>query len=80
SALALFGEKDLQVPAKENRLQMHKAKTKAPNSELKIVTFPNLNHLFQECKTGSPSEYNEIEQTISLAVLKEMQQWLVQKL
>jgi hypothetical protein len=32
--------------------------------------------LFQECKTGSPTEYATIEQTISPTALVEIVNWL----
>jgi hypothetical protein len=35
-----------------------------------------LNHLFQECKTGSPKEYAKIEQTMSVGVITEMLNWI----
>ncbi|MFY0672948.1 MAG: alpha/beta hydrolase [Bacteroidia bacterium] len=80
SVLALFGGLDLQVPSKENSVGVQKAKSKAPNSELKLTTLSHLNHLFQECETGSPSEYSEIEETFSSKALKQIELWLNQKL
>jgi uncharacterized protein len=35
-----------------------------------------LNHLFQQAKTGSPSEYGNIEETINAAALKLMGDWV----
>ena len=37
-----------------------------------IKEYPGLNHLFQHCKTGSPSEYGEIIETISKEVLRDI--------
>ncbi|MDR2679903.1 MAG: prolyl oligopeptidase family serine peptidase, partial [Tannerella sp.] len=74
--LALNGEKDLQVPAKENLEAIRAALTKGGNSRLTTKVFPGLNHLFQECNTGLPAEYATIEQTISPAVPEEIVTWI----
>lgn len=39
--------------------------------------FPNLNHLFQECKTGLPNEYSKINQTFSPVVIKLITDWII---
>lgn len=75
--LALNGEKDLQVPPKENLAEITKALKAAGNDHVKTVEFPGLNHLFQPCKTGSPSEYAAIETTIDPQVLKVIGDWIV---
>ncbi|MDR1864990.1 MAG: alpha/beta fold hydrolase [Bacteroidales bacterium] len=74
--LALNGEKDLQVPAKENLEAIFAALTKGGNRRVTIKEFSGLNHLFQECTTGLPAEYATIEQTFSPAALEEMLQWI----
>ena len=76
--LAVNGEKDLQVPAKENLPAIEKALKKGGNRNVTIHEFPGLNHLFQECKTGSPSEYASIEQTFSPVVMEEVAKWILQ--
>lgn len=45
---------------------------------LASTSFENeaLNHLFQECKTGSPAEYATIEQTFSPTALNEILKWI----
>ncbi|WP_333599906.1 alpha/beta hydrolase family protein [Flavobacterium sp.] len=77
--LAVNGAKDLQVPPKENIEGITKALLKSGNKKVTTRVFPNLNHLFQECTTGSPSEYVQIEQTISPIVLEEVTQWIVNR-
>ncbi|MBG6063237.1 fermentation-respiration switch protein FrsA (DUF1100 family) [Flavobacterium sp. CG_9.1] len=77
--LAINGEKDLQVPSKENLEAIKKALTKGGNKKVIVKEFPNLNHLFQECKTGSPSEYSTIEQTFSPIALDEIAKWIKQQ-
>ena len=74
--LALNGEKDLQVPPKENLSAINKALLKGGNKKGSMKELPNLNHLFQECKTGSPQEYSAIEQTISPVALSEILSWI----
>jgi uncharacterized protein len=75
--LALNGEKDLQVSAKENLAEIAKALQAAGNRTVKTVELPGLNHLFQPCKTGSPSEYAAIETTVAPEALKTIGDWIV---
>jgi uncharacterized protein len=74
--LAINGEKDLQVPPKQNLEAIQNALVKGGNKNVTIKELPNLNHLFQECKTGSPAEYATIEQTFSPAALTEIVKWI----
>jgi fermentation-respiration switch protein FrsA (DUF1100 family) len=74
--LAINGEKDLQVPPKENLEAIKNALEKAGNKKVTIKELPNLNHLFQECKTGSLDEYATIEQTFSPTALTEILKWV----
>ena len=48
----LNGEKDLQVPPKENLEEIEKAIKKGGNTRVTTKQLPGLNHLFQACKTG----------------------------
>ena len=43
---------------------------------LMTMELPGLNHLFQTCETGAPSEYSTIEETFSPAALKEVSVWI----
>ena len=74
--LALNGEKDLQVAPKENIKAIQQALKEGGNSNLTTKIYPELNHLFQHAKTGSPSEYATIEETFSEEVLKDMVEWI----
>jgi pimeloyl-ACP methyl ester carboxylesterase len=74
--LALNGEKDLQVAPKENLKAIKEALTKGGNKKVTTIELPGLNHLFQECKTGLPSEYASIEQTFSPIALAEILKWI----
>jgi pimeloyl-ACP methyl ester carboxylesterase len=77
--LAINGEKDLQVPPRENLAEIEKAVKAGGNRDVKTIEFKGLNHLFQPCKTGSPSEYAKIETTIAPEVLKAIGDWIVEK-
>ncbi len=46
------------------------------NDKNLIKTYPALSHLFQHSTTGLPTEYGEIEETISPEVLADMVQWI----
>jgi fermentation-respiration switch protein FrsA (DUF1100 family) len=73
--LAMYGEMDLQVPPSQNKEPMENA-LRNDKSKCKVVVIPGLNHVFQECKTGAPSEYGEIEQTASPKMLELMAGWI----
>ena len=75
--LALNGERDLQVPPKEDLAEIAKALAKGGNTRVTTKELPGLNHLFQTCKTGAVSEYAEIEETIAPAALKVIGDWVV---
>lgn len=74
--LALNGSKDLQVPSKINLDAIETALKKAKNKNVTIKELAGLNHLFQECESGSPTEYPKIEQTFSPTALKEIADWI----
>ena len=52
------------------------ALTKAGNKDFEVLEIPGLNHLFQTAKTGSPKEYEEIEETFSPKALEIMKNWI----
>jgi hypothetical protein len=66
----------LQVPPKENLEAIKNALAKGGNKKVTTKELPNLNHLFQECKTGLPNEYATIEQTFSTTALTEILNWI----
>jgi hypothetical protein len=74
--LAIIGEKDLQVPPKENLVEIDKALSEGGNRDLTVKELPGLNHLFQATKTGSPAEYGQIEETINPMALELMSSWV----
>ena len=76
AVLAINGDKDLQVDSKINLPTIENALKKGGNKHYTIKELPGLNHLFQECKTGAPSEYASIEQTISPLALEKIISWI----
>lgn len=76
--LALNGGLDLQVPPRANLPEIQKALAEAGNHDVTVTELPGLNHLFQTCTTGSPSEYATIEETFSPAALEVVLAWLRQ--
>lgn len=72
--LVLAGSKDLQVDADANLTAARIALKHNANATLRKLE--GLNHLFQECTTGSYSEYATIEQTMSPTALQAIAEWL----
>jgi pimeloyl-ACP methyl ester carboxylesterase len=77
--LVLNGEKDLQVPPAQNLPAIRKALEDGGNKHFEIDELPDLNHLFQTAKTGSPIEYAEIEETISPLALGKIAGWILKQ-
>ena len=75
--LALYGDKDTQVPAVQNAPALTAAFEKAGNVQAAVEVLPGLNHLFQHCDTGLPSEYARIKEDIAPEVLQAIQEWIV---
>lgn len=76
--LALNGSKDVQVLADENLSAIEKALHEGGNTNYTIKKLENLNHLFQNCETGLPDEYGEIEETFSPDALKIIGDWITE--
>jgi len=72
--LVLNGSLDVQVPAKENLAAAREALRNNLNAT--VIELPGMNHLLQDAKTGAPNEYNDIEETISPAAIKNIIDWL----
>ncbi|HWW15408.1 MAG TPA: alpha/beta fold hydrolase [Candidatus Dormibacteraeota bacterium] len=77
--LVLNGEKDKQVPPDQNLPPIRKALEEAGNKHFEIDELPSLNHLFQTAKTGSPSEYAQIEETIAPVALDKIASWILKQ-
>lgn len=75
--LAINGEKDVQVISGENLPVIEKALKANGNQDVTTKAIPNVNHLFQTCKTGMVDEYSQIEETVSPSVLQLVGDWIV---
>jgi uncharacterized protein len=74
--LVLNGEKDKQVLPEQNLPPIRQALTQAGNKHFEVDELPGLNHLFQTATTGSPTEYAQIEETMSPVALEKMATWI----
>lgn len=72
--LSLYGKADVQVPSAMNIAAMKKFLPRNKKSLTK--EYDSLNHLFQHCKTGMPTEYAQIEETMSEDVLSDIISWI----
>ena len=71
--LALGGNRDMQVNATINLEAIDKG---LEGCKHEVVTYSNLNHLFQHCQTGLINEYRTIEETIAPEVLNKIAEWV----
>ncbi len=78
--LALNGSKDTQVSADENLKAIKNALERGGNKNVTVLKLDGLNHLFQECKSGSTMEYSKIEQTFSPKALKIIKDWILKQI
>jgi hypothetical protein len=74
--LALNGEKDFQVDPKVNLPVIEATLREGGNKDFTVKELPNLNHLFQTCKTGAFSEYASIEETLAPVALNTIGEWI----
>jgi len=74
--LAVWGEKDLQVPPAQSREPLEAALAAAGNRNVTTRVLPGLNHLLQTAKTGHPLEYGAIEETMAPAALELIGGWV----
>lgn len=75
--LAINGEKDTQVPPKQNLSAIRTALEAAGNRHFQVEEMPGLNHLFQTAKSGAPAEYAQIEETMSPVALERVADWIL---
>jgi pimeloyl-ACP methyl ester carboxylesterase len=77
--LALNGEKDVQVDAKENLAAIETALKDGGNPDVTVKVLPKLNNLFQTCDTGGPNEYSKINETFAPAALEIIAEWIARR-
>jgi len=74
--LAMWGEKDRQVPPEGNREPVDRALAESGNPDVTSIVLPGLNHLFQTAGSGAPSEYAGIAETFAPAALDQITEWI----
>ena len=74
--LALNGARDTQVDPRLNLPAIRSSLAAGGNQRVSVEELPGLNHLFQTCRTGGVSEYEQIEETISPLVLQRLTEWI----
>ena len=74
--LALFGEKDVQVPPAQSVPVMEQAFRAGGQRDVTVTVFPGLNHLFQHAETGMVAEYGQIEETMAPELLDAIGAWI----
>jgi uncharacterized protein len=72
----LNGGHDLQVPPEQDLAAIRKALQEGGNKDFQATEMPGLNHLFQHSATGSPADYQKIEETFSPEALDIMTVWI----
>ncbi|HSW28529.1 MAG TPA: alpha/beta hydrolase [Longimicrobiales bacterium] len=77
--LALNGSLDLQVPAEANLREVGEALRRGGNGDVTTRLLPGLNHLFQTARTGGPSEYATITETMSPTALEAVSSWILER-
>jgi len=75
--LALFGGKDLQVPAAINLKQMQKIFKQNGNANFLSFVFVDANHLFQDAKNGTVQEYPMLKKTFTNGFLTRISDWIL---
>lgn len=70
--LAIYGAKDVQVPADQNSEALRRL-----DPEAEIVVLPGLNHLLQTATTGLPAEYAAITETVAPEAISTVVNWVV---
>ncbi len=75
--LALNGEADINVIAKEN---LNGFKTYLPpTTDLTLKSYPKLNHMYQHCNACTASEIPEIDEVFAPEVLEDISKWINRK-
>jgi fermentation-respiration switch protein FrsA (DUF1100 family) len=78
--LAVIGEKDLQVPPKENLSEIEKALKAGGNPDYTLKEFKGLNHMFQTAVSGAVTEYGRIEETMAPEALSFIGDWILDRM
>lgn len=71
--LALFGEKDVLCSPGPS---LEVIKNHMPKGDVTTIVFPQTNHLFWKCKTGSTKEYEQLEKKFVHEFLEAITSWM----
>lgn len=74
--LAINGDKDIQVPAREN-LDSFKKYLKSKDVTTKI--YPGLNHMYQHCTLCTGAEVKDLDEVFAQEVLDDLSQWILSR-
>jgi len=74
--LALDGDRDVQVISKSNLKGIHDGLAKSRSKKFDTIELKGLNHLFQDCKTCTVQEYEQLEETMSPNALLTLSAWM----
>jgi uncharacterized protein len=77
--LALFGEKDLQVPAEANGKAVAEALARGGNRDVTVKVLTGANHLYQKAITGSPNEYPTLPKEFVPDFLDTISTWIARR-
>ncbi len=75
--LVMYCELDTEVLATPNQQTMEFDLKGSLVKDYKVQIETGLNHLFQTSKSGSPTEYEQIEETISPVPMKTLGDWII---
>ena len=78
--LLLFGGLDTQVLASQNQQVMEHTLREVGNTQVPTKVFEKSNHLFQEAKTGAPSEYAFLKKEFDPEFLPVVSKWILSTL
>lgn len=77
--LALYGERDLQVPPAQSALVLEKLLRGSKTKDYTVEVLPGLNHLFQHATSGQIDEYVRSEETFAPEALEKISTWIVER-
>lgn len=75
--LYLIGSKDMQVAVGENVDAIRQIFKQSGNRNAVVSELPGLNHMLQVASTGSPFEYQVIDEAISPLALETISKWIL---
>jgi hypothetical protein len=73
---AVFGGRDLQVPAAANRRQLEIALKQGGNRAVTVKVYPEANHLFMPAVTGELAEYATLPKPFVASLLDDVATWI----